>query len=140
MRRLVLDAKKDPHIRQLAIQLTNDLPQKDFRGEIDRLFAYVRDQIRYVGDIHDIETLQTPARTLEWRAGDCDDKSVLLAALLETINHPARFKAAGVRGGPLSHVYVQTKLGARWISLDPTMPRASGWEPPDVTLAMYCHI
>lgn len=146
MVRLTRAAKTDPSLRQFAASLVQGLSQKDFPGELNAVFAFVRDRIRYLRDIRDVETLQTPQRTLEIRQGDCDDKSVLLATLLEQVGFTTRFKAVGVRGGPLSHVYVQVQNGFSpkgtpfWVSLDSTMPNPAGWEPPDVTQQMYAHV
>jgi transglutaminase-like putative cysteine protease len=140
MVKLIRAAKVDPSVRQFAASLVQGLPQKDLSGQMVAIFNFVRDRIRYLGDVRDVETLQTPQYTLELKQGDCDDKSVLLATLLETISYQTLLKAVGVRGGPLSHVYVQVKLGKKWISLDATMPNAAGWEPPDITSFMYAHV
>jgi transglutaminase-like putative cysteine protease len=132
MRKLVQSWKKDPGVRELALELTRDLPQNDYAGEVRMLHAFVRDRIRYVGDIRNVETLQTPRRTLEAAAGDCDDKSVLLATLLESINHRTRFKAAAFHSpGVYEHVWVQTALGGGWYDLETTKPVPPGWAPPD---------
>ena len=40
--------------------------------------------------INGVETVQTPLRTLENEAGDCDDKSLLTATLLETFGFSTR--------------------------------------------------
>lgn len=131
--------KKDPQIRRKAIELTSHLPQKDFAGEIAALFVYVRDSIRYVQDVTDVETLHTPPDVLRIGAGDCDDKSVLLASLLESIGHPTRFKAIGFAPGDYQHVYVQTRLGAPWVSLDATEMHGVGWEPRSFTDFILSH-
>lgn len=136
---LVREYKSDPVIRRLANILTQHLNQKDFRGEVEALFHFVQNDIRYLQDIADIETLQTPVVTLEERAGDCDDKSTLLAALLESINHKTRFKAIGCGGEPISHVYIETRIGRDWVALDATEPYAMGWEPPCISSCRLSH-
>lgn len=123
MTRLARDGKTV--VRPVALQLTQNLKQRDFGAEIDALFDFVKNRIRYVRDIHQIETLQAPERTLQLKAGDCDDKAVLLAALLESIGHPARFHAIGFRPQHFQHVYVETKIGGGWIPLETT----EDWEP-----------
>ena len=72
----------DMQIRELAVQLVRRAPPKDWQREIEALFNFVRNNVRYVRDIHAVETVQTPAKTLEFRAGDCDDMVTLLAAML----------------------------------------------------------
>lgn len=140
MRRLAREARLDPAIQRLAIELTSDVANEDFYGEIEALHAFVRDEIRYVQDVNDVETLRLPMETLELRAGDCDDKSVLLAALLESIGHPARFVALAFEPDLFEHVLVETKLGNRWLPLETTKEVAPGWEPEDVVSRMRRHI
>jgi transglutaminase-like putative cysteine protease len=144
MRRAALAAKINPAIRELAVRLTNDLQDEDFRGEIERLFIFVRDQVRYVQDINNVETVQTPDYTLSIGAGDCDDKATLLASLLESIGHPARFAALAFAPDQFEHVIVETRLGPRWIPLETTpvegKPAPLGWYPPDVISKMLRHV
>jgi transglutaminase-like putative cysteine protease len=105
------------------------LAPKDWTGQVKAIHRYVRDQIRYVMDPAGIETLSTPMRLIEIGAGDCDDKSILLASLLEAVNHPTRFVAIGMSGGTLEHVYVETKIGDEWIPLETTEPMEAGILP-----------
>jgi len=139
MRQLVQRWKSDPGIRELARELTQALPQQDYSGEVRALHAFVRDQIRYLGDTADVETLNTPRRTLEAAAGDCDDKATLLATLLEAINHKTRFVAGSFEPGIFSHVWVETALGGSWYPLESTKPVPPGWSPPGVLQRMLAH-
>jgi transglutaminase-like putative cysteine protease len=132
MRTIVLTYKKDSRIREFALNLVANLAPKDWAGEVARLFEFVRDDIRYVMDINDVETLHTPDAIIEIAQGDCDDKCILLATLLETIGHPARFVIIGyIEPGAFEHVYVETLIGKNWIALDPTEDQDVGWEPPN---------
>lgn len=126
-------------IRELAGELTDPLPQQDYAGEVRVLHAFVRDQIRYVGDVSELETLHTPRAILELGRGDCDDKSVLLATLLESINHKTRFVAGAFEPGMFSHVWVETLLGSSWYPLETTKPVPAGWSPPGVLERMVAH-
>ncbi|MGH8743682.1 MAG: transglutaminase-like domain-containing protein [Burkholderiales bacterium] len=131
MRRLVRQYKIDPNIRHVAASLVQHLPQKDWAGQVERLHAFVRDDIRYLRDIDGIETVQTPDKTLELAYGDCDDKVTLLATLLQSIGHPVRFIAIGTKTpGEFSHVFLDTLIGRKWVSLETTEPVPMGWEPP----------
>jgi len=134
--------KRSPDIRALAISITRALPNKDYRGEVELLFNYVRDRIRYVQDISDIETLHTPDVILAQGAGDCDDKAILLASLLESIGHKTAFTAQGWENNPeyLSHVSVQTRIGTVWVNCETTENVPLGWTPnppPTDTLTVY---
>lgn len=140
MRKLVKQFKRAPAIRGLALDLVRDVRPKDWIGEVRAVFHYVRDQIRYTKDVAGLETLQTPLVTLDDASGDCDDKSTLLASLLESVGHPTRFVAVGYSGPrSYSHVYVETRIGTRWVPLDATMPHDVGWEPrpPDARLTVH---
>lgn len=135
MRQFARDAIRDPKqkIRSLALDIVASLPARSRIMEVKWLHEFVRDEIRYVRDPVDVELVSTPARTLEVRQGDCDDKSTLLAALLESVGHPARFKAVGLNGGPYSHVFVETKLGESWVPLETIINRPIGWYPQGIT-------
>ncbi len=129
---LVKSGKKTLPIRQTALSLIRDLDQKDFAGEVKLIHAFVRDSIRYARDVAGVETLHTPEKTLEFGQGDCDDKSSLVSALLESIGHPTRFVAIGFQPNEYVHVYAETKIGKRWVSVETTEPVAIGWEPRGV--------
>jgi transglutaminase-like putative cysteine protease len=141
MVKLVRQYRRDPGVMQLARELVRDLRQYDHAGEIKALHAFVRDHIRYTNDPKDVELLQTPRATLEMRTGDCDDKSTLLAALLESIGRPARFVAVGFK--PFSnyqHVLVETRNGKGWMPLETIKPVEAGWGPSGVTKRMVAHV
>lgn len=128
--------KKAPAIRELACSLTKGLPQKAFRAEVSRIHAFVRDKIRYLKDIKGIETLQTPIQTLRLGQGDCDDKSVLAGALLESIGHPVRFVAVGMAPDIYQHVFPQTKIGGKWVTVETTENWPLGRHPKGVKAFM----
>lgn len=136
---LVRQSKKSLQIRMLALRLVGERRQKDWFGEVRDIHAFVRDRIRYVKDIRGVETLQTPEKTLEIGQGDCDDKSSLIAAMLESIGHPTRFVAVGFDGASFAHVLVETKIGNKWVPLETTEPVGLGWFPRGVNLTMRWH-
>ena len=125
-------------VRQKAVELTtagfhdgSGLQQKDFSGEAGRLLAFVRDEIRYVRDIAQVETLHDAVTILRTKAGDCDDKAILLAALLGSIGFEhVRFVAAAWSPDQFSHVWTQVFLNGRWVDLEPTEPLPFGSSVP----------
>lgn len=123
-------------MRETALDLTNGQRQKDWSAEVRALHSFVRDRIRYIRDIRGVETLHTPEKILDQEQGDCDDKSVLLASLLESIGHPTRFVAIGFKPGTFSHVFVETKIGDKWIALETTEPVEMGWRPARIVNSM----
>jgi transglutaminase-like putative cysteine protease len=69
-------------------------------------------------------------------AGDCDDFSILLGALLEATGHPVRIVIVGYhadRPDLYTHVFLETLVQDRWIPMDSTLP-----VPLGVT-ARYAH-
>ena len=136
MRQLVNAGKKSPVVRQLAVSLTKGLIQKDWDSEVNTLYKFVRDRIRYVRDINGVETLHTPEKILENAAGDCDDKSVLLASLLESLGYRTRLVAVGFRKNSFSHVYPEVFHNNNWVSLETTEPVDIGWKPRNIVTSL----
>jgi len=134
MRAMVRAYKTDPTIRQAATSAVFLSPEKDDLHEVETLFNLVRDNIRYVRDICDVETLSTPDVTLQGRIGDCDDKTVLLCSLLEAIGYKTRFVIAGYyTPSNYEHVYCQVFVPVLgdWVSCDATERGPLGYEPPN---------
>ena len=139
MSKITREAKKRLNIRLLALFLVKNNNQKDYTSEVKNLHKFVRDNIRYVRDVRGVETLQIPEKTLEFRSGDCDDKSMLLASLLESIGHPTRFVAIGFVPNKYAHVYVESKIGSVWYPLETTEPWVAGNGPGNVVSRMVQH-
>lgn len=136
MTRLVHQGKKAPRVRQKALDLVRYLPQKDWTGQIHAVWDFVKNHIRYVRDIRGVETIHIADEILRQGQGDCDDKAILLASMLESIGHPTRFVAVGFQPGKFKHVFVETKIGPRWLALETTEAVRMGWRPPNIASAM----
>lgn len=140
MRRLTREGKKNWIIRRKAMDLVQNNGQKAFAAEANDLFRFVRDRIRYLKDINGVETVAAPHITLELGQGDCDDKCILLASLLESIGHPTRFVAIALHASSVfSHVLLETKIGNRWVPMECTENVPMGWYPPGVLNRMEVH-
>jgi hypothetical protein len=151
---VVLQYRCDPNVRYTAQTLVRNCVSRDAVCQITCCHAYVRDKVAYLPDVRDVETIQTPDYTLEMMSGDCDDQSVLLACLLESIGFQTRFCAIGVRDQFYSHVSSQVKLGKGWCNLEtivpvlkdawcgysPGTPTPVGWFPPDCTCAKVVRV
>lgn len=133
MRDLVRAAIRDPaqQIRETALGILRGV--NSFSAQAQAIQLWVQQNIEYRRDPPDLELVQTPQVTLQLKAGDCDDQSVVTAALLQATGHPAQFIAVGLNGGPLSHVFVQTLIGTKWVSVETILPKAMGWNPPGIT-------
>lgn len=132
---LIRQGAKDFQVRQQAIRIFRGsrVRAKDRLGEVQALFRWVQREVRYTRDILRVETLHTARRMLELRAGDCDDMTILLGAMLLATGHPVRLALAGYapdRPHAYSHIYPEVLVHGCWIPADATMPYALGWEAP----------
>jgi transglutaminase-like putative cysteine protease len=133
--RMIREGAKDFYVRQKAIEIfrTYGARPKDRFGEVCALFDWVRKNIRYTRDIFQVELLHSARRMLELRAGDCDDMTILLGAMLKSTGHPVRLVLAGFCPGKphsYSHIYPEVNVRGRWIAVDASMDRPIGWAPP----------
>lgn len=141
MVRLAKQWKTNPAIRATAERIVNSVSGKDYRGEIEAVQNWVRDNIRYTMDVRDVETLKTPYLTLTSYHGDCDDQSLLAATLLESIGYKTRFVAVGFGGADsYSHVFSEVLLGTKWVALETTEPVALGWRPDGIDVQIIRHV
>lgn len=125
---------------------------------------WVRDNISYVPDPRLYEMLQTPPQTLHIGTGDCDDKTILVCALLETLGFDTELLAVGGTGqgwaptcGPpgsvpeYSHVLGAVRYGPLtgrkppfldgWLTLETIVPGAGpGYFPAGVRVIMPARI
>src|ERR687891_93643 len=132
---MIRGGAKDFYVRQKAIQIFRayGVRPKDRFGEAAALFDWVRRNIRYTRDIFRVELLHSARRMLELQAGDCDDMTILLGAMLLSTGHPVRLVLAGfrpTRPHVYSHIYPEVNVRGRWIALDATVDRPMGWAPP----------
>jgi len=139
IKKLIQEGKKDIIIRTLAEKITQYLPEKDYKKEVQAVYNFVCRRLRYTKDIHNVETVHR-ARDLLRRhnkAADCDDFVILTGSLLQAIGHPVRIVIIGNNKKDkedFSHIYLQTLVGNTWISLDGSVPGAKmGWEAPSYT-------
>lgn len=159
MVKLAKQYKTHPTIRELAKGLVGSCAPRDQWCEVTQLQHFVRDHVRYTLDVHGVETVQTPLNTLGYieqpdgtwvpngsppvAAGDCDDSSTLLAALLLSIGIPGAFCAVAVNDETeFSHVLVEARLAgvADYVPLETIVAGAEpGWFPPDATCQMLAH-
>lgn len=122
--------KRDPEIRELAVRIVSSCRGKDYRCEAETLHRWVQDNIRYARDPLGVERFATANRTLQERAGDCDDSSITLSALLESIGHETRLIFIdGDLSGKFTHVIAQAKIRDTWYWMETTKKVPFGWAP-----------
>lgn len=142
MASVVRGYEHDPTVQDQARSIVSFLPGRAHEHEVNAVFEWVRDNVRYVGGPLDVEQVHTPDVTLEDQQGKCTDQSVLLASLLRSLGYGVKFVATAYQiPGVFEHVYVKVKIGADWVALDTTIPLIRdcgmlhcpgtfGYEPP----------
>jgi len=140
MGKLALEGSRNPEIVDLARAITRHLPNKDYKGEVQALYWWVRDNVRYVQDPRTTEWVTDPYTTIfVTGVGDCDDHATVMAALGLALGHGAGFRTVAadpVRPEEFSHVYAMIGIRERnegfWVSVDTTTREAfPGWDPPE---------
>lgn len=131
--------KREPRIHQIASDVITQkqngnwkIQERDWDKEVDALFNYVREHVRYTSDTFGVETFQKAGRTLQLKKGDCDDLSILLGSLLQSIGYPVILRVVGLGGNYYQHVYVVAGIPPNnpkvWKPLDASRPEGPGWE------------
>jgi hypothetical protein len=140
MEAAIKDTLKKPQFREI-IQAHVDVITKDCENDptcnLQKLFKFVKHEVRYKKDMHGVETIQWPHKTLQYGQGDCDCKSTLLATMLMLAHPPITpirlvvVAADATRTSEYSHVYLHAKLGTEWVPLESIVKGARpGWEVP----------
>lgn len=95
-----------------AIQLAHKLKT------LDNIFNFTKYKIKYKRELLDI--WKYPDETLADGYGDCEDKSILLKTMLDTIDIPSAFVIKYKPEKRIGHVYIIAKQNSHWITLDPS--------------------
>ena len=120
---LALAGTRAPAVRLAAEAIIRAVPSRDYPNETRAVESWVRQRLHFVRDGLKVETLKSPERMLAEAAdygrftGDCDDASILTAALLLSLGHPVSFQVLG-RGKFPHHVNVLDELAG--MTVDPT--------------------
>jgi transglutaminase-like putative cysteine protease len=148
IQKMVWKSVNDPTMVKLAREITYTAPERDGEAEAKLIYNAVKARIRYTGDVapvmlpdgsvEAVDLYQSAARTWEFRGGDCDDHSILVATLLSLNGITARLRVTKSRQGEdWSHIYVVAALPkfapTKLIALDTTLPgRRFAYEVPYV--------
>jgi len=133
-------SQRDPETRAVALSMVSHLP-KQCAGwacedaEVATVFWWVKNNIAYRQDPRDYDLYATAKRTLQVRAGDCDDMVILLGSILAILGY--RVGATVISADNRNwHIYTTVGVHSRanpgaYMALDPTQaPAIPGWEPP----------
>jgi transglutaminase-like putative cysteine protease len=138
MRQLVDQALTDSVFLRTTRDIVASVPAHDELGELEAIFNWTLSNIRFTKDPLTKETLFPPQELLKIRAGDCDDFSMLLAAMALSLGYPARLiTVAANEGEPqeFSHVYAEVELPAgsgNWVPMDAARPGAQFGKSPEI--------
>lgn len=147
----ISEGKRDPYIRQIAGQVLTGkiagieaVASRDWWGEAKALFEYTRQNIRYTRDPLEVELYQRPRRSLSQGIGDCDDQTIFLGAILQSVGYPVTIKVIGLKGSNVfQHVYLLVGLPPhdpkKWEPLDPSRPEDAGWELEEDKVGLERH-
>ena len=134
MYRHTVAGSHDPLVLRTAALMVSGIPERDYVGEAEAIYAGVRSLVRFVRDPSDAEFVSAPWQILRRGAGDCDDLSVLVSALARSIGFDTAFetvKANRLHPEQFSHVYALIDVPGRgWIPADASGDHEIGWRPP----------
>lgn len=137
IRGLINQGRKDINVRRLAENLLSEYPLDRLSPEdiLSILFDYVKKNISYLNDPVDVEFIRSAPRLLSEPFGDCDDYTVLLGSLAESVGIPIGIKVIDAENdNRFHHVYPVALLPGRQLAMDATMPgpEAVGYESPSI--------
>lgn len=137
----VFKSLRDPSVRALALSLVRGTSQHGEKSELEelsRVFWFVKNNVEYRQDPHLYDLYSTASRTIQVKAGDCDDHLILVDALIGNLGYIPGAKVISADGANW-HIYAITCVfprqnpqapTARYIALDTTQtPSYPGWEP-----------
>lgn len=136
MRQLADQGSRDLVLRAATLNAlrTGGAAPHDVPRQVRAAYEFVRDRIYFLHDPAGTEWLQSPRVTLTLGSGDCDDRAILLAAMLQSFGVRSQFKTIAVdprRPDNMSHVYLVADVDGEPIPLDPTYPQnVMGFEHP----------
>lgn len=128
------EGMQDEAIQKLAAKILYiyNVPSRDYRGEAEAIFLWVRENIRYTRDPEGMELFRKPIRTIQLGIADCDDMTILIGSLLSTIGHVIILRVIGVSSNNPEHIYPLTCIPpddpTECIALDATRSEPVGWE------------
>jgi len=137
-------SQKDPYIRAVAFDIVRGGPEPHGSADMDyvedvelaQIFYFTKNNIEYRDEGRDYDAFSVGRRTMEMRAGDCDDHAILVAGLLSNLGYLTGAKVISPDGQNW-HIYPVAGTRSKHnptliVPLDTTQKADSypGWEPP----------
>lgn len=140
--RVISENTGNPLLRRQAATIIREynIPERNPLSLAQGIMAYFQKEVKFFREYPEI--FASPMRTIEWGLGDCDDKTIGVAAILRTFRIPIRLKiirytAGGVRKG---HVYPQAYINNHWITLETVRAWQLGEDAEDKLKARGIHV
>jgi hypothetical protein len=143
LRKLCWDLKtgaRSPVILALARRITDSCRGRDAICELQSIYKFTVQNIRYTGDLAGVDTFAAPLRTIQMGGEDCDGHAVLNCALAICNGFRTKVRITSNRGTSWDHIYCMVGMpkgrADRWLALDTTLARSRtdfsrfGTEPP----------
>jgi hypothetical protein len=139
---MIRKGRDNPTVRQRTVQILSQkcgrewcVPEKDWPAEVEAIFKAVREHIRYTRDTYGKDLFQHPVRTFQFGGADCDDYTIVLGSMLQSVGYPVRARVIRTTDADdWNHIYLLVGLPprapARWVPLDASVNKPPGWEAP----------
>ena len=103
---LVVRYSVHPKIREIALKIVANCPDYDQLCELQKIFEWVKRNIRYRSDVAHIDSYHSPLRIIELKAADCDDFTILVDSLLASLGWTVGSKIVAKKPNmPFHHIY-----------------------------------
>jgi transglutaminase-like putative cysteine protease len=132
MRQLMRAHGARPELRELAFRIlrAHGVASRDQAGMVRALQVWTQAH-RYAREPG--EQFAGPDAVVRQGGGDCDDLTILLGALLESLGIPTKIEVLGWRDPKgrmvYRHVYLRAKVGAAWPAAEVIHRVPLGWDP-----------
>jgi transglutaminase-like putative cysteine protease len=123
---VVLDNTGNPLLVDLAAWIIKkyNVPERNELALARAVQRFAQDYIKYFREKP--ERFASPIRTLVWKIGDCDDKTILVASILRSFKIPVRLKMITYRHfskkegkeRDFCHVYPQAKIDGKIYAIE----------------------
>jgi hypothetical protein len=123
MRRLIEEGKKDPVVYELARTILRRARVKafDFAGEARAIYNSVLRNMRFTRDVRGKETLHSARELVRLRMGDCDDFTILMCSLMESVGLATQIKTVANddrEPETFTHVFPEVRINGKWVAVD----------------------
>lgn len=124
MRAIITEWRGHPNIRNLAVKIITDagVEARDKKEQALAIADWVQENIYYVHEFP--ERISTPDRTLKEKTGDCDDMTVLVGSLVESLGIPIIQVCMNINGGyrhVLPAAVINSNKRQKLLCLDPSV-------------------